>query len=505
MNAATAATEGDIRPGGIPAATAATEGGIRPGGIPAAEPAPDALLCEIAEYVADRSIDSEAAFDTAVLSLADSLGCAILALRFDECRRRLGPLVEGGELSGGSRVPGTSFELDPVQGAFNIGAMIRWLDFNDTWLAAEWGHPSDNLGGLLAVGDWMSRRSRSGRQINVRRLLEAQIKAYEIQGILALENSFNRSGLDHVILVKVATAATTAWLMGGERRQIVDVLSNAWIDLGPLRTYRHAPNTGFRKSWAAGDATARGVRLALMGLAGEQGYPTALSAPRWGFQDAVFVGQPVRAGRPFGSYVAENILFKVAFPVEFHAQTAVEAALALHPKVKGRLDRIRRIRIRTQESAMRIIDKRGPLNNPADRDHCLQYAAAVALIHGELRAEHYEQETAKDPRIDRLRGLMELEEDRQYSADYLDPDRRSIANSLQCFFDDGSSTEEIAVEYPIGHRRRRAEALPLLFEKLRNNLLSRFPSNRVDAIVQMFQDRPELERLSVPDLVNLFL
>jgi len=293
--------------------------------------------------------------------------------------------------------------------------------------------------------------------------------------------------------------------MGGDRQRIVDVLSNAWIDIGPLRTYRHAPNTGFRKSWAAGDATARGVRLALMGMAGEQGYPTALSAPRWGFQDAVFGGRPVRAVRPFGSYVAENILFKVAFPAEFHAQTAVEAALALHGRVKGRLDRIRRIRIRTQESAMRIIDKRGPLRNPADRDHCLQYAVAVALIHGDLRAEHYEDETARDPRIDQLRNLMELEEDRRYSADYLDPEKHSIANSLQVFFDDDGATEEIAVEYPIGHRRRRAEALPLLFDKLRNNLAGQFPPERVDAIVQLFQDRPKLEGLEVAQLIQLFL
>ena len=470
----------------------------------AASESPDALLCEIAQYVADRAIESDAAFDSAVLSLADSLGCAILALRFDECRRRLGPLVEGAVLPGGCRVPGTSFELDPVQGAFNIGTMIRWLDFNDTWLAAEWGHPSDNLGGLLAAADWMSRR-QGGTPISVRRLLEAQIKAYEIQGILALDNSFNRVGLDHVILVKAASAATTAWLMGGGRQQITNILSNAWIDTGPLRTYRHAPNTGFRKSWAAGDAAARGVRLALMGLAGEPGYPTALTARRWGFQDALFGGHALKAGRPFGSYVAENILFKVAFPAEFHAQTAVEAAVTLHPAVKGRLDRIRRIRIRTQESAMRIIDKRGPLYNPADRDHCLQYAVAVALIHGELRAEHYEEETARDPRIDRLRDLMELEEDRRYSADYLDPDKRSIANSLQCFFDDGSATEQVAVEYPVGHRRRRAEALPLLFDKLRNNLSSRFPPDRVDAIVRIFQDRSRLERLSVPDFVQLFL
>ena len=353
---------------------------------------PDALLCEIAEYVADRPVESDAAFDSAALSLADSLGCAMLALEFAECRRRLGPVVDGAVLPGGCRVPGTAFELDPVQGAFNLGAMIRWLDYNDTWLAAEWGHPSDNIGGLLAVADWLSRRPAAGRPaaapsalhpIPVRRLLEAQIKAYEIQGILALQNSFNRVGLDHVILVKAATAATAAWLMGADRRRIVDVLSNAWIDLGPLRTYRHAPNTGARKSWAAGDAAARGVRLALMGMAGEQGYATALSAPRWGFQDAVFGGRPLHAARPFASYVAENILFKVAFPVEFHAQTAVEAALTLHERVKDRIDQISRVRVRTQESAMRIIDKRGPLRNPADRDHCLQYAVAVALAPGE--------------------------------------------------------------------------------------------------------------------------
>jgi 2-methylcitrate dehydratase len=341
--------------------------------------------------------------------------------------------------------------------------------------------------------------------VTLRRLLEAQIKAYEIQGILALENAFNRVGLDHVILVKVATAATATWLMGGDRQRIVDVLSNAWIDVGPLRTYRHAPNTGARKSWAAGDATARGVRLALMGMAGEPGYSTALSAPRWGFQQAVFGGQPLRVGRPFGSYVAENILFKISFPAEFHAQTAVEAALTLHGRVKDRLERIRQIRIRTQEPAMRIIDKRGPLHNPADRDHCLQYAVAVALIRGDLRADHYEEATARDPRIDRLRERMSVEENRQYTADYLDPEKRSIANSLQVFFEDGSATEEVAVEYPIGHRRRRAESLPLLFAKLRENLAGQLPQDRVETIIEMFQDRRRLERLTVPQLIDLFL
>jgi 2-methylcitrate dehydratase len=468
----------------------------------------DTLLLDIADYVANRPIESQEALDAASWSLADSLGCAMLALKFPECRRRLGPVVDGAVLSPGSRVPGTGFELDPVQAAFNIGTMIRWLDYNDTWLAAEWGHPSDNLGGLLAVSDWLSRRPGGGmpaEPVTVRRLLEAQIKAYEVQGILALENSFNRVGLDHVILVKVATAATASWLMGGDRTCIADVLSNAWIDVGPLRAYRHEPNTGFRKSWAAGDATARGVRLALMGAAGEPGYPEALTAPRWGFQDAVLRGQPLRLGRPLGSYVSENILFKVSFPAEFHAQTAVEAALALHPRVKDRLDRIIRIRVRTQESALRIIDKRGPLRNPADRDHCLQYAVAVALIHGCLRAEHYEEETARDPRIDRLRSAMELEDNPRYSADYLDPAKRSIANSLQVFFGDGSSTDEVAVEYPIGHRRRRADGVPLLFAKLRENLAEQLPSDRVNGIIALFRDRERLERTTVPQLMEKLL
>jgi 2-methylcitrate dehydratase len=463
---------------------------------------PDGLLVEIADYIT-RPLEAESAFQAASWSLADSLGCAMLALAFPECRRRLGPVVEGAVTPNGARVPGTGLELDPVQAAFNLGTMIRWLDYNDTWLAAEWGHPSDNLGGLLAAADWSSRRGSGA--VSVRRLLEAQIKAYEIQGVLALENAFNRVGLDHVILVKVATAAAVTWLLGGDARRIVDVLSNAWIDAGPLRTYRHAPNTGWRKSWAAGDATARGVRLALMGMAGEPGYSTALSAPRWGFQDALFDGRPLRLGRPLGAYVAENILFKIRFPAEFHAQTAVEAALALHPSVKDRLEQIRRILLRTQEPALRIIVKSGPLRNPADRDHCLQYAVAAALIHGDLIAEHYEEQAAGDPRIDRLRGLMEVEEDRGYSADYLDPEKRSIANSVQIFFQDGSATERIEVHYPIGHRRRRAEGLPLLFAKLRRNLSGVLPPGRIEEILELFQDRRRLEALLVPELIERFL
>jgi len=469
-------------------------------------PPADPLLTEIADYVATTSITSDHAFDAARWSLGDSLGCAMLALGFPECRNRLGPVVPGAIMSPGCRVPGTGFELDPVQAAFNIGSMIRWLDYNDTWLASEWGHPSDNLGGLIAVSDWVSRSAtRATGPVTVRRLLEAQIKAYEIQGVLALENSFNRIGLDHVILVKVATAATATWLLGGDAERIVNVLSNAWIDGGPLRTYRHEPNTGFRKSWAAGDATSRGVRLALMGMAGEPGYSSALSAPRWGFQDAILHGQPLRIGRPFGSYVVENILFKVSFPVEFHAQTAVEAACALNPQVKGRLGEIRKVLVRTQESALRIIDKKGPLRNPADRDHCLQYAVAVALIHGDVRPEHYEDETARDPRIDALRQRMELEEDPRYTTEYLDPEKRSIANSLQVFFNDGTHTDTVEVEYPVGHRRRRAEGFPLLFAKLRQNLSGQLIEGRADAIIELFQDRQRLERMTVPQLIDLLL
>jgi 2-methylcitrate dehydratase len=460
----------------------------------------------VADYVASQPVRNEAAFLAAALSLADSLGCAMLALGFPECRNRLGPVVPGAVLTPGCRVPGTGFELDPVQGAFNIGSMIRWLDFNDTWLAAEWGHPSDNLGGLLAVADWLSRKAGSKvPPVTVRRLLEAQVKAYEIQGILAMENSFNRVGLDHVILVKVATAAIATWLMGGDANCIAAVLSNAWIDSGPLRTYRHEPNTGARKSWAAGDATSRGVRLALMGMAGEPGYSSALSASRWGFQDAVMHGQPLSVKRGFGTYVAENILFKVSFPAEFHAQTAVEAALALHSKVKDRLEHVRHILIMTQESALRIIDKKGPLRNPADRDHCLQFAVAVALIHGELRAEHYEEESARDPRIDYLRDRMELQEDPRYTADYHDPEKRSIANALQVFFDDGSCTEKVEVEYPLGHRRRRTEGVPLLFAKLRNNLAGQLIEGRAEAIVELFQDQERLQSMTVPQLIELFL
>lgn len=458
----------------------------------------DALLETIADYVMHPPPFSAEARETARLCLWDSLGCALLALTEPRCVALLGPVVPGATLRGGARVPGTAWELDPVTAAFNLGTLIRWLDYNDTWLAAEWGHPSDNFGGLLATADYLSRgraalprgASPPDRPLTVGALLAAAIQAYEIQGVLALENSFNRIGLDHVLLVRIATTAVVTRLWGGTRRQVLDALSNAWLDGGALRTYRHAPNTGSRKSWAAGDATRRGVQLALWTLAGEMGYPTALTASRWGFQDVVLGGRPIVLARPLGCYVMENILFKVAFPVEFHAQTAVEAAIQLHPQVAPRLEDVARIRIETQESAIRIISKTGPLRNPADRDHCLQFAVATALLHGNLTPEHYHEPAALDPRLDRLRDLMEVLEEPRYSRDYLDPDRRSIANAVQVYFRDGSATPRVEVEYPLGHRRRRAEALPRLREKFEHNARAALSSEAVARLLELW-DRPE--------------
>jgi 2-methylcitrate dehydratase len=405
-------------------------------------------------------------------------------------------------LANGARVPGTDWQLDPVHAAFNIGAMIRWLDFNDTWLAAEWGHPSDNLGGILALADYLCRTKQ--RSLIIRDVLHAMIKAHEIQGVLALENSFNRVGLDHVLLVRVATAAVATAMLSGSQDQIISALSNAWIDGGSLRAYRHVPNTGPRKSWAAGDATSRGVRLALMAIQGEMGYPSALTAKTWGFFDVLFHGKEFLLPRPFGSYVMENVLFKISFPAEFHAQTAVECAIALHEEVKGRLDQIDKVIIITQESAIRIIDKTGPLHNPADRDHCLQYMVAIGLIFGELTADHYEDKIARDPRIDALRDKMAVVEDARYSNDYLDPEKRSIANSVQVFFKDGSCTEKIAVEYPIGHRRRRAEGMPLLVKKFETNLASRLAPPWVKTIRDLCLNLDQLQATPVDQFMDMF-
>lgn len=470
-------------------------------------PDPDQILVDIADYVCDYEIYSDEAYDTARNCLMDSLGCGLEALGYPACTKLLGPIVHGTIVPDGAKVPGTQFQLDPVQAAFNIGTMVRWLDFNDTWLAAEWGHPSDNLGGILASADYISRKEAScgKRPMLMKDVLTAMIKAHEIQGVLALENSFNRVGLDHVVLVKVATTAVATRMMGGSREEVINALSNAWIDGQSLRTYRHAPNTGSRKSWAAGDATARGVRLALMALKGEMGYPSALTAKTWGFYDVLFKGNEFRLQRPYGSYVMENILFKISFPAEFHAQTAVECALKLHPQVRDRLDRISRIEITTQESAIRIIDKKGPLYNPADRDHCIQYMVAVGLIFGELTAAQYEDSIASDPRIDELREKMTCTEDPQYSRDYLDPSKRSIANAVQIFFSDGTSTEKVEVQYPIGHRRRRNEGIPLLVEKFRTNLGRRFPAKQREAILDACLDPGKLETMPVNEFLDMFV
>src|SRR5437867_10244822 len=464
----------------------------------------DPLLEQIAAYTSDVQITSEQAFETARHCLMDTLGCALLALNYPACTKLLGPVVAGTTVPGGSRVPGTKLELDPVTAAFNIGTLIRWLDFNDTWLAAEWGHPSDNLGGILAVADYVSRRNvaQGKRLYTVRDLLTAMIKAHEIQGVLALENSFNRVGLDHVLLVRIASTAVTTGLLGGTREQIVNAVSNAWLDGGALRTYRHAPNTGSRKSWAAGDATSRGVQHALMAIKDEMGYPSALSAKTWGFCDALFRGQPLRLSRPFASYVMENVLFKISFPAEFHAQTAVEAAIQLHPNVRGRLPAIRQVVITTQESAIRIIDKTGPLHNPADRDHCLQYMTAIGLIFGALNADHYEDATAHDPRVDALRLKMVVREDPRYSREYLEPDKRSIANAVQVFFADGSATEKVEVEYPVGHRRRRAEGTPLLLKKFSDNFTTRFSSERLQPILALLEDVHRFDQTPVNEFME---
>ena len=467
-------------------------------------PKPDRVLVDIADYVTKYKITSKEAMDTARHCLLDTLGCGFEALSYPACTKLLGPIVPGSVVPHGAKVPGTSFQLDPVQAAFNIGTMIRWLDFNDTWLAAEWGHPSDNLGGILATADWLSRTAVAAGKppLTMKDVLIGMIKAHEIQGVIALENSFNRVGLDHVVLVKVASTAVVANMLGLSRDEVIDAVSLAWVDGQSLRTYRHAPNTGSRKSWAAGDATSRGVRLALMVKTGEMGYPSVLTAKTWGFYDVLFKGNAFQFQRPYGSYVMENVLFKISFPAEFHAQTAVECAMELHPRIKDRIDDVRKITIRTHESAIRIIDKQGPLANPADRDHCIQYMVAVPLIHGRLTASDYEDGVASDPRIDRLRAKMECVEDKRFSADYHDPDKRSIANAISVEFKDGGKMREVVVEYPIGHRRRRKDGIPLLIEKFKTNLARRFPPKRQQAILAVALDTKQLDAMPVHEFVD---
>jgi len=470
-------------------------------------PKPDQVMVDIADYATRYKITSKEALATAGHCLIDTLGCGFEALSYPACTKLMGPVVPGTIVPNGAKVPGTPYQLDPVQAAFNIGAMIRWLDFNDTWLAAEWGHPSDNLGGILATADWLSRTAIAAGKppLVMKDVLVAMIKAHEIQGVIALENSFNRVGLDHVVLVKVASTAVVANMLGLGKDEVVNAVSLAWVDGQSLRTYRQAPNAGSRKSWAAGDATARAVRLALMARTGEMGYPSALTAKTWGFYDVLFKGKAFEFQRPYGSYVMENVLFKISFPAEFHAQTAVECAMQLHPKVKDRIDDIAKITIRTHESAIRIIDKQGPLSNPADRDHCIQYMVAVPLIHGRLTAADYEDGVAADPRIDRLRAKMECVEDKAFSRDYHDPDKRSIANAITVEFKDGSRTREVVVEYPIGHRRRRKEGIPVLVEKFRTNLARRFPAKQQRAILDVALDAKKLEAIPVHEFVDLMV
>ena len=465
----------------------------------------DGLITEISDYVSNYEIKSDLALDTARNCLIDTIGCGLLALKFPACTKMLGPIVRDTKVPYGVRVPGTDYELDPVKGAFDIGCIIRWLDYNDTWLAAEWGHPSDNLGAILSVCDFISRQqiANGDEPLKMRTVLESMIMAHEIQGVLALENSFNRVGLDHVLLVKVASTAVATKLLGGSIDQIKDAVSQAWLDGQSLRTYRHAPNAGSRKSWAAGDATSRGVRLAMITMSGEMGYPGALSAPVWGFEDVLFKGDSLSLPQPFETYVMENILFKISFPAEFHAQTAVEAAVSLHSEIKDRINEIESIEITTHESAIRIISKVGELNNPADRDHCLQYMVAIGLLKGNLVAEDYEDDVAKDPRVDELREKMIINEDKRYSKEYLEADKRSIANRIKVHFKDGTATNEVEVEYPIGHKRRRKEGIPILEKKFKDNLSITYDESKSNEIFELCMNQRKLEETSVADFQQL--
>jgi len=473
-------------------------------------PNPDQVLVDIVDYVTKYKVSSKDAYETARYCLMDTLGCGFEALEYPACTKMLGPVVQGTLVPNGAKVPGTSFQMDPVKAAFDIGCMIRWLDFNDTWLAAEWGHPSDNLGGILATADWLSRIAvASGKApLTVRDVLTGMIKAHEIQGCIALENSFNRVGLDHVVLVKVASTAVVAQMLGLTRDEIINAVSLAWVDGQSLRTYRHSPNTGSRKSWAAGDATSRAVRLALIAKTGEMGYPSVLSAKTWGFYDVLFKGKPFQFQRPYGSYVMENVLFKISFPAEFHSQTAVEASMTLHAELKklGKTaDDIKKVTVRTHEACIRIIDKKGPLDNPADRDHCIQYMMAVPLLFGRLTAEDYEDAVAKNPAIDKLRDKIVCVEDKKFTKDYHDPEKRSIANAVTIEFNDGKKLKEVVVEYPIGHKRRRKEGMPVLVEKFKTNLARRFPAKQQAAILDLCLDSKRLDATPVHEFVDLLV
>ena len=468
-------------------------------------PDPDEVLVKITDYVLNKEINSSEAISTARYCLMDTLGCGLLALTFSDCKDLLGPYVENTSVPNGVRVPGTNHVLDPVKGAWDIGAIIRWLDFNDTWLAAEWGHPSDNLGGILSAADFISQKNiEEGKDsLTIDDVLKAMVKAHEIQGVLALENSFNRVGLDHVVLVKIASTAVISSLFGLSREKTIDALSQAFVDGQSLRTYRHAPNAGPRKSWAAGDATSRAMQLVLLTMKGQIGYPSALTAPTWGFQDVLFKGNQISLPQEFNSYVMENVLFKISFPAEFHAQTAVEAAVKLHTEIKDRVEEIKEIRITTHESAIRIISKEGQLNNPADRDHCIQYMTAIGLLKGDLVAEDYEDNVASDPQIDQLREKMTIIEDERYTREYLEADKRSIANSLEILYTDGTSSEKVEVEYPIGHRRRRDEGIPILVDKFEKNLKTQFSEQKSKEILELCLDEEKLRATSVTQFMSM--
>jgi 2-methylcitrate dehydratase len=477
------------------------------GVLDAKRPEFDEVLTKIAEYAVNFKISSNLAYETARYCLMDTIGCGLLALDFPACTKLLGPVVEGAEFRPlGAKIPGTSYQLEPERAAFNVGAMVRWLDFNDTWLAAEWGHPSDNLGAIWAVCDYLSRKniSQGKSPLTVKDALTAMIKAHEIQGVLALQNCFNKVGLDHVLLVRIASSAVACALLGGSFEEVRNAVSHAFIDGGALRTYRHAPNTGSRKSWAAGDASSRGVNLALKALTGEMGYPSAITAKFWGYEDTKMRGAKITLAQEFGSYVMENVLFKISFPAEFHAQTAVEAALKLHNEAKNRLDDIEKIIITTQESGHRIINKTGPLSNPADRDHCIQYMVAVPLIFGRLSAADYEDGVAQDPRIDALRDKMSVEVDERYTREYLEADKRSIANAVQIFYKDGTKSKKVEVEYPIGHRRRRDEGIPLLIEKFKRNLARKISPKNIAKISEICADGVRLESMAFNEFSDLF-
>lgn len=462
----------------------------------------DSLLEKIADYILSPPKFTPLAYETAQWCLMDALGCAALAMTFPAATKLLGPIVPGSRCDNGVHVLKSDIALDPVKAAFDYGLLIRWLDYNDTWLAKEWGHPSDNLGAILSIIDYLRHHNKN--EYLIKDILDAMIMAYEIQGMLAIDNAFNAAGLDHVILVKLASAAVAMKLLGGNRVELLNVLSQVFVDGQALRTYRHAPNTGARKSWAAGDATSRALWLCLMTLKGEEGYPSAITARIWGFQDAINRGNPVILANPLGCYVMENILFKVSYPAEFHAQTAVEAAIRCHAQVKDKLDDIERVDIETQAAGIRIIDKKGPLHNPADRDHCLQYMAAVGLIYGELTADSYEDEFAKDPRIDALMAKMHVTENQAFTTDYFDPDKRAIPNKITVYFKEGGALPPVQVDYPLGHRTRRAEAKKDIFSKALHNLSHYYSEPTTSALMNLFKESslPSMQALVLFNLLT---